>query len=631
MNVSRNQVSLGALALVLSLAFPMGVLSLLSPATTGDQVDAADTIAVASVDAMQVLPDSGRTVLELGFVRYIAGSRRGTSQNLVVTGRPAVEVGDQVLVLLADGPEALLGTYLVQKNQVTREYEVATPITGMWTEGIGELPPVTLSILETAIKVRRGVLDPAALTQALALAPSPADAGLPTDGSEILALTEGGPSVPPDSFEPNDTLAAATAVVLDPPKLITGTPIAITGLTLTAGDVDFFAFNGAALSILHAETVLPEDVTGVNLDLDTILGLFDANSGDLLDWDDDSGEGALSRLISPIPSDGVYAVAVESAPDTTLDFGVGEGETEGAYELRLELERASFLTNFTELVVGVSPDGTFIEDFIGFREVDGPDVLLAGAATDGWGLTYDALIPGGLTSVNQGAGGHPGDPGFDDGLPVIPGSFVLGPFVDGGGFNRAGFARSSSLVPYQLLPRRGVLVTTEYTLGLDDTVLNGTIELKSATTSRVLDLVFTRLMDVDLFGSADPGSTSDDHFFWHFDPAGVVKAFAAPAGENVNSITEPAQGDDDDTGDFQVALVIENGDIGGGGGVQGTEIYGAAFTLVSGLLSEAQARQLAEDNLVESGAETWVIAVDQDPSTPGLFTAFGAGLRGPIN
>lgn len=620
MNVSRHQVSLGALAVVLSLAFPMGVLSLLSPATTGDQVDAADTVAVVTVEAMQVLPDTDQTVLELKVERNVAGARLTGQLNLVVDGRPPIEVGDRVLAMLSNGPDALLGSYIIEKNPTTLQYEIVTPITGMWSQGVGDWPPVALSLVETAVKVRLGLIDPAMLAQG-------------QSAGEDLATAEATEGVPvdPDSYEPNNTLGTASVVILDPPKLITGMPLCITGLTLTAGDADFLAFTAPALSILHAETRLPEGVTSVNMDLDTLMGLFDQGTGDLLAYDDDSGEGLMSRFAAPIPTDGTYAVAVESAPDTDLDFSGDEGLTTGAYELKLELERASFLTNFTELVVGVSPDGTFIEDYIGFREVGGPDVLLAGAATDGWGMSYQALIPGGLTSVVQGAGDHQGDPGFNAGLPLIPGSFTLGPFVDSQGFNRAGFAKSSSLVPYQLMPRRGVIVTTEYTLGLNQNVLNGTVELKAATTARVLDLMFSRLMDVDLFGTADPGSTSDDHFFWHFDPQAAVKAFAVPAGENVSTYTEPSQGDDDVTGDYQVALIIDNGDVGGGGGMQETMTYSVSFTLISNFLSEEGARQAAVDDLTAAGIESWVVVVDEDPASPGLFTAFGAGLAGPLN
>ncbi|RKY21762.1 MAG: hypothetical protein DRQ55_03195 [Planctomycetota bacterium] len=595
----------------------MGVISLLSPSTTGDEVDAADAVALVTVDAMQVVPDTDRTILELSVSQSLLGGALPASLNLVVDGRPPVSVGDTLVAMLGTDPSVLLGSYLVEKNPVSLRHEIVAPVTGMWTEGLSDHPPVDLALFRTAIGVRRGVLDASLLDQALA-------------GGGSQAATAGAP-VEPDDYEPNNSLPESSMVILDPPKMITGMPLYITGLTLTEGDVDYFSFNGGALSIIHAEALLPEGITTINADLDTMIGFFDADSQELLAYDDDSGEGMLSRLIAPIPSDGVFSIAVESAPDPDLTFTGEHGTTTGPYELTLELERASFLTNFTELVVGVSPDGSFIEDFIGFREVGGPDVLLNGAATDGWGLTYESLIPGGLTEVNQGAGTHAGDPGFDAGLPIVPGSFVVGPFVDdNGGYNSAGFVKSSALVPYQLMPRRGVIVTTEYTLALDARTVVGSIELKSSTTSQVLDLTFSRVMDVDLFGTADPGSTSDDHFFWSFEASGIVKAYAADAGENVNTIMEPAATTGDAVGDLQAALVIENGDVDGGGGFQETITYGSAFTIVSGT-SEVEAKDAAVAELSDAGMETWVVAVDEDPSNPGTYTAFGAGLSGPLN
>ena len=285
MNVTRHQVSLGALALMLCLAFPMGVVSLLSPTTPGDQVDAADAIAVVTVDAMQVVPETDRTVLEFSLDRHVAGATLQSALSLVVDGRPPLEVGDQVVAMFGTDPSALLGAYLIQKNPVSLRSEVMTPVSGMWTEGLSDQPPVDLDLFQTAIGVRRGVLAPALLDQALA-------------GGGVQAATAGD-EVGPDDYEPNDSVQEATVVILDPPKLITGMPLCITGLTLTAGDVDFFSFNGAALSILHAETRLPEGITGINTDLATLVGMFDGASRELLAYDDDSGEGQLSRLTAP--------------------------------------------------------------------------------------------------------------------------------------------------------------------------------------------------------------------------------------------------------------------------------------------------------------------------------------------
>ena len=78
-------------------------------------------------------------------------------------------------------------------------------------------------------------------------------------------------------------------------------------------------------------------------------------------------------------------------------------------------------------------------------------------------------------------------------------------------------------------------------------------------------------------------------------------------------------------GDYQMALVIDHGDVAGDSGFQETITYPAAFTLVSGFASETAAKDAAVAELEAEGMTTWVVAVDQDPAS-GLYTAFGAGL-----
>lgn len=635
MNVSRHQVSLGALAVVLCLAFPMGVLSLFSPATTGDQVDAADTIVVAWVEALQVLPERNQTVVEFSVDEHVAGQRTGGSARLLVDGLPAVEVGDRVVAMLGNDPDELLGVYHVQKDAQTAQLQVMTPVSGMWNQGVGDFPPQPLALFTSAIRVRRGVANPAVL----AAGPAEPVEDLegedgPVEGEDILEA--GAPPLADDFLEDDDTLATATTVVLNPPQLVTGNPLCITGLTLTSQDVDFFKFTAPPLSVLIAETRLPEGVTSVdagdvNPDLDTLIGLWNADTAELLASDDDSGDGLLSQLVEPIQQLGDYAVAVESAPDSDLDFGFPntEAATTGPYELKLELAKASYLTNFEQLVVGVSDDGTFIEDFVGFKEIGGDDALIAGVPGDGWGLTYGALVPGGITTINAGTDGdHLTDPGFTHGLQ--PGSFVLGPFIDANGYNRAGFAKASQFVPYNVVPRRGIRVTSEYDLGLTEETVAATFQFKIEATARIFDMTFVRTLDADLFG------VGSDRFFSSFDPESPIQAFAVEATENVNTIATqldpggsgPALPDDSE-GDYQMALVIDHGDILGTSGFQETLVYPGAFTLVSGYASAEQARDVAIANLQDEGMTTWVIATDDDPES-GTFSAFGAGL-GPLD
>jgi hypothetical protein len=124
-----------------------------------------------------------------------------------------------------------------------------------------------------------------------------------------------------DRDEPNGTLEKATRVAL---------PFRGDGRfqeMRPAGDLDFYRFRAPAGSTLVAET-LPG-----NPGLDTILGLFDADTGELLAVDDNRGQGLLSRIVHEIPSDGRYAVAVSTFPDFELE---GDGEMVGRYVLDLQ-------------------------------------------------------------------------------------------------------------------------------------------------------------------------------------------------------------------------------------------------------------------------------------------------------
>ncbi|HTG97594.1 MAG TPA: hypothetical protein VL982_09115, partial [Burkholderiales bacterium] len=73
MMVPQPRLSFGALALVVSLALPVGFLSLVARSTTGEQVDAADLVVVARVSALQFVDDPPRTIVELAIDRAIVG------------------------------------------------------------------------------------------------------------------------------------------------------------------------------------------------------------------------------------------------------------------------------------------------------------------------------------------------------------------------------------------------------------------------------------------------------------------------------------------------------------------------------------------------------------------------------
>ena len=81
-------------------------------------------------------------------------------------------------------------------------------------------------------------------------------------------------------------------------------------------DVDFYSFRVRAGDILAIEVVRGN--------LDSVIGVFDADTGELLVADDDGGNGLLSRLLLQADADLRLAVAVSTFPD--LEF-VGAGDS----------------------------------------------------------------------------------------------------------------------------------------------------------------------------------------------------------------------------------------------------------------------------------------------------------------
>jgi hypothetical protein len=594
---------MGALALVLCLALPAGLLSLLADGTTGEQVDAADLILTGRISSLQVLDDPTRTFVEFDAQDVILGTLHARSINLKVEGRPPLEVGDSVLAMVGRHPMELLGVYQTEKNPGTLEIEVITPVDGMMAQGIsgaGPHDPVPLALLEAAIRTRRGL---------------PAAGG---HAGGTIAATSGGPG--PDPYEENNTLLTAAHISgLHPPTLVTGNPLILSGMNLRPNDVDFFVFETPGSVLLHASTL-----SGLSMfpPPDTLIGLFNGHTQRLLAWDDDSGPGRLSYIIAPIDKPGYYAVAVESSPDTDLDFTGDEGTSTGEYRLALELQTAAFMSNLVDRTVGVSPDGTFIEDQIGFKAVDSEDILLAGVPADGWAVNYDVIgLPEGDRHVYGGAGEQLSSPGFTDTL--IPLSFELGGLTTLAGANPRGHSRASTMVSYTGVGEdpRGVMATFDYTLGYGDRTVVGDIMLQAATIQPIQDLEFSRVMDVDLFG------TGMDQFFWSFDPKSRVQAFPVDLDSHVGDFEAPDETWGRIKGDQQVALKIEHGDMTGSSAGEVTH-YRTAFTLASGFPNAKAALQEAVARLRAVGIETWVAAVDKDPVT-GRYSAFGTGLGLP--
>jgi hypothetical protein len=131
-----------------------------------------------------------------------------------------------------------------------------------------------------------------------------------------------------DKGEPNNVLADATKVKLpfSSGDQIGNSPLwRYTAIAPQGADVDFFYFD-----VVGGTTVIAEVTDGR---LDSVIGLFDMNTGTLLDYDDDGGAGLLSRLLYPVAADGTYAVAVTTYPD--FDFS-GDGNSGGRYFLDIE-------------------------------------------------------------------------------------------------------------------------------------------------------------------------------------------------------------------------------------------------------------------------------------------------------
>ena len=74
-----------------------------------------------------------------------------------------------------------------------------------------------------------------------------------------------------------------------------------------------------------------------------------------------------------------------------------------------------------------------------------------------------------------------------------------------------------------------------------------------------------------------------------------------------------------------IALLIDNGDTPANSFGKTTH-YKVGFTLIQGFATSTLALQEAVRRLrTETGATTWVVAVDQDPVSQ-LYSAFGAGI-----
>jgi hypothetical protein len=138
--------------------------------------------------------------------------------------------------------------------------------------------------------------------------------------NRILDLTE--------IIRRNDSISKATPLLHLP--FDSANPALATVIEPDRDDVDFYSFRVRAGDIIAIEVVRGT--------LDSIMGVFDADTGELLAVDDDGGNGLLSRLLLQTDADLRLAVAVSTFPD--VEF-VGAGVTKGRYALYVNTYRGT--------------------------------------------------------------------------------------------------------------------------------------------------------------------------------------------------------------------------------------------------------------------------------------------------
>ena len=139
--------------------------------------------------------------------------------------------------------------------------------------------PVDLSSLADRFRINL-LFQPAVFERFLS--PTPTSPGSPNDLANLtLRFT---PTTDYSDFwaEPNDTLARARRISLP----FSSIPIARYTEIGNPGDVDFFKFTASAGDVVMAEILAGR--------IDTVMGLFNRTTGELLAFDDDSGPGLLS-------------------------------------------------------------------------------------------------------------------------------------------------------------------------------------------------------------------------------------------------------------------------------------------------------------------------------------------------
>jgi hypothetical protein len=132
-----------------------------------------------------------------------------------------------------------------------------------------------------------------------------------------------------DVFEPNNRISRATRIHL---PFSTESMDRYSAIAPVGGDADYYRFSAKAGDILALEVVRGG--------FDSVLGVFDSHTGELLAVDDDGGGGLLSRLLLQANVDLDLTVAVSAFPDVTF---TGAGEEGGRYVLTVNSYRGEIL------------------------------------------------------------------------------------------------------------------------------------------------------------------------------------------------------------------------------------------------------------------------------------------------
>jgi len=201
-------------------------------------------------------------------------------------------------------------------------------------------------------------------------------------GDYLLTMTSAAPQV--DPYEPNNTLATATAIAsgdsLVGPMIDPG------------GDVDLYVFTGTAGYFVSAQT---DPVDGVTMD--TKLYLLGSDSTQLA-FNDDGGEGFLSWISGyELPANGTYYLKATGYSSTTT----------GSYNMELDLIAPSAYAGVI-IVNEIMQNPSAVSDSYG-EYVELVNLGATDVDVEGWTLAdadYDGfVIHGDTTGYGYGGGG----------------------------------------------------------------------------------------------------------------------------------------------------------------------------------------------------------------------------------